>query len=219
MGGKALLGALLLASLCLAQPRQLKQSLSDVRGPVRDAASWALDPQLPAPAWIPAWLGPWHCLCTAAWSSWLPVPILLSRSRPGGGKCWCMGPDKLSGPDGRVRSAMQLETLVNAYVPPDARPALYSAASAVINSVPGAAAVVNNAGRGGGGGSSSGGSSGSSGTQNGGQGVFCTTCGPSGPAPAGSAKAPASGNTPAASSGSGSGGSRPTFDTSSAAQG
>ncbi len=57
MGGKALLGALLLASLCLAQPRLLKQSLSDVRGPVKDAASWALDLQSPAAAWMAARLG------------------------------------------------------------------------------------------------------------------------------------------------------------------
>ena len=47
MGGKALLGALLLASLCLAQPRQLKQSLGDVRGPVKLAASWALTRSCP----------------------------------------------------------------------------------------------------------------------------------------------------------------------------
>lgn len=103
----------------------------------------------------------------------------------------------------------QIESIVNTFVPPNDRAALYQAASTVINSIPGGAGAL---------GGVAGGSRGptlapvnGNSTSASSQGAFCTSCGPS---PAGSppSSAPATNSkspTPAPS-----GGSKGAFDTS-----
>lgn len=104
----------------------------------------------------------------------------------------------------------QIENIVNQFVPADQRPALYSAAATVISSVPGAAGLLSGAG-GGRSPSSGGGGGGRSPSTPSSQGVFCTSCGPSGPAPAGSPPSSGSPATPAPARGSS--GGNGVFDT------